>query len=345
MKNFLSKILILGSPILIALIFVNYFGDAARLFDEGYEKSMAEIITAGKYVTNITNYDERVFQKEVITRLNKSPEIVVLGTSRTMLINAEMLKNTNSFNSSVSSASIEDIIALYQLYKDNNKLPQKIIIEIHAWTFNENPNHKRWQSIASYYYKFHEVENEVNRPLFKYKELISFSYFQNSLKKLPDFLSGQNMPVATKKMYNDSSTKLTDGSLVYSKSYRQVTAIEVEEKVNNYLIGNSYDGESYRQMSAKIWEEFNQLINDIKENNIKIEFFLSPYHPTVYKTFKNEYPVVLETEAKIKKLAKTNNIKLYGAFDPDICKMDSTFFYDGLHCKEKGIGQILETNI
>ena len=58
MKIFLKKILIISLTILTLLVAVNYFGDAAKIFDTEYEKKMVEIILSGDYVTNITNYDE-----------------------------------------------------------------------------------------------------------------------------------------------------------------------------------------------------------------------------------------------------------------------------------------------
>ncbi len=88
MKKFIRKVVITSFPIVIILIGVNYFGDAAKLFDSEYEKMMAAIVLNGNYVTNITDYDERIFQKELINGMNNSPEVLVIGSSRTMLINS-----------------------------------------------------------------------------------------------------------------------------------------------------------------------------------------------------------------------------------------------------------------
>ena len=162
MKKFIYKITLITLPILILLLVVNYFGDAARLFDNDYEKQMANIVASGKYVTNIDNYDERLFQKELIFNKNIQPNIVVIGSSTTMLINSDLFPDTLLFNNSVSGASIEDIVGIYQLYKTNNKLPRKIIIGIDPWMFNENNGQERWQSISTYYYNFHNIIKKGN---------------------------------------------------------------------------------------------------------------------------------------------------------------------------------------
>ena len=66
MGKFIYKTLLLSIPLLFSLVTINYFGDAARIFDTEYEKQMSEIVLNGNYVTNISNYDDRLFQKECI---------------------------------------------------------------------------------------------------------------------------------------------------------------------------------------------------------------------------------------------------------------------------------------
>ena len=125
MKRFLIRTSKIACPILIILVSVNYFGDAARIFDPEYEREMSEILMSGRFITNINNYDERVFQKEVINRMAKAPEVLVLGSSRTMLINSSYFPGQTFFNNSVTGASIEDLISLFQVYKEKKISLQK----------------------------------------------------------------------------------------------------------------------------------------------------------------------------------------------------------------------------
>ena len=342
MKKFIYKTTIITLPVLILLLLVNYFGDAARLFDNDYEKQMANIVASSKYVTNIENYDERLFQKELISNNNIQPNLVIIGSSRTMLINSDLFPSALLFNNSVSGASIEDIVSIYQLYKTNNKLPRKIIIGIDPWTFNENNRQKRWQSISTYYYSFQDTINQENTTYFKYKELFSFSYFQSSLKMIPRFIEGNTKPQATLDKYNLLGTKLTDGSLVYGEQYRNASLKEIENKIKSYTTGEIYSIENFNAISDRIWNEFEKLITDMKNNNVEIEFFLAPYAPLVYHKIQKEYPMVLKTEKIINDFALSNSIKIYGSFNPVILGMDETFFYDGMHCNELGTKKIVE---
>jgi hypothetical protein len=342
MKSFIYSVSIFTTSILLILLPVNYFGDSAHIFKVGYELKMAEIIEDGKNVTNIDNYDERIFQKEIINHMNYTPKTIVLGTSTSMLINRELLKENNFFfNNSVSGSSLEDIVAIYQIYKENNKIPKKIIIGIAPYMFNKNNGKKRWKSIEEFYYHF-KNENYEKSNTYKYKELFSFSYFQSSLAKLPDLISGNNKPKATDKKFNKTNTKLTDGTMIYGESYRDASKSEIERKIKSKLAGDLYGVENFYIIDKDIWAEFEELIFDMKNNNIEIEFFLAPYHPEVYNRIKDNYPMVLKSEKIIVKSAKAHDIKFYGSFNPSKMGLDGSSFYDGNHCKETGIKKILQ---
>ena len=294
MKKFIINISILFVPIILILVVVNYIGDSANLFKTGYELKMAEIIIQGNYVTNIDNYDERIFQKEIIEHVKKAPEIIVLGSSRSMSIDRTLLGNTNVFNNSVSGASLEDYVAIYQIYKENNKMPKKVMIDIEPHLFNENNNQERWKSIQNFYYDFSN-EKKSNTEINKYKELISLSYFQSSLPKLSKVSMGKGEPEATQNKFNRTNTKLTDGTLVYGKLYRDASKIEIEKKVSSLLAGDLYSIERFNSIDESIWTEFEKLISDMKKNNIIIEFFLCPHHPKIYNRIEEGYPMVLKT--------------------------------------------------
>lgn len=341
MKQFIKNSILIILPILTILLATNYFGDAARLFNSDYEKEMAKIILSGKYVTNVENYDERLFQKELIYNDKVKPNFVVIGSSRTLHINSDICSSNSFLNNSVSGASLEDIISIYQLYKVNNKLPQKLIIGIDPWLFNNSSNGERWKTIGDYYYQFINRDVEKNKFYYKYKELFSLSYFQSSLKLIPSVIMGKSDPVSTKNKYNSLGTKLTDGSLIYGNEYRTASQKKIDEKIFSYITRKEiYGMEGFNVISDKKWKDFELLMTDIKKNNIEVTFFMSPYAPIVYERIKKDYPVVLKVEQKINNFSSLNKIKIYGSFNPSYCNLDKTFFYDAMHLKENGIQRI-----
>lgn len=342
MKNFILKIVLFATPFLGILVFVNYFGDAARLFANDYEQKMAKIIGTGKYVTNFGNYDERLCQLELIKQKSIRPETIIIGSSRTMLFNSSHFPKTTLFNNSVSGASMEDIVSIYQIYKEYKKLPKKIIIGIDPWTFNDLSDQNRWKSIASYYNKFNHLESHESNELMKYKELFSFSYFQSSLKLMPKFLKGDLDPIPTSNSHNISATKLTEGALVYDQLFRQSSAKEIDNRIDEYLARDIFSIENFKSISSKNWSNFNKLISELEQKSIEVEFIFIPYAPKVFERVKKNFPMVLKTEIIVNELAQLRKIKVLGSFNPNRLGMDKSYFYDGMHCKEEGLKKIIE---
>ena len=193
MKKFLKKILLISTPLMILLVVINYFIDPAKIYDSKYEKKISNILINGNFVTNINNYDERILQKEIINSMRNPKEVLVFGSSRTMLINSSFFPNKTFFNNSVSGASYEDFIAIFQIYKENNLLPKKIIIGIDPWLLNKNNRQIRWKSIESYYKKNKELTS-YSFSFQKFSQLISLSYFQSAIINLPEYFLFKTEP-------------------------------------------------------------------------------------------------------------------------------------------------------
>ncbi|PIE46280.1 MAG: hypothetical protein CSA44_00605 [Gammaproteobacteria bacterium] len=351
MKRFIINTIKFSIPILILVASVNYLGDAARLFHNDYEKKIVNILASGKLVTNISNYDERILQKEIINFLNPKPDVLVIGSSRTMLIKQAFIPNNKTiYNSSVSGASIEDLIAIYQMYKEKNSLPSRIIIGIDPWMFNKNNGQTRWKSIEKEYNAFFEkkiehqsVSNSLD--IRKYKQLLSFSYFQSSLKLMPNLFKRNSSPIPTDIEENKTLTKLKDGTIKYGNSYRLQSPEQVKRNAIGYKSNKPiYSLGNYTELSNDSINKFNSLLKSIKDEGIDVAFFLAPYHSIVYEEIEKSYPKVLKSEEFIIECAKQNSYPVIGSFDPAKIQIDKLLFYDGMHLKEESVKKMLKDN-
>jgi hypothetical protein len=343
MTRFIKKVIVFSSPIIILLIIVNGIIDPANIMS-GVEKKIAEYLTEGYNVTNITDMDERLLQKYVIENLTDPPEIIILGSSRIMQI-GRYYYGDNCLNNGVSGASIEDLMAIYQLYieKDYDKSIRKIVIGIDPWIFNKNSGQYRWKSIGNEYNNFKNKNTSTKKYLFfKYSRLISPSYFQASIRNIPKFLlkeKGELSIMPTYEWVNDTLTREIDGTVIYDIKTRSLTESEISEKINSYINAEIYSLENYTELSADIIQDFSFFIDKIRENNIEINFFLIPYPEKVYNYLisRQKYNIIHSVENFVKLFAKKNNIIIYGSYDPNLCDIITTDFFDGMHLNEKGI--------
>lgn len=348
MNKFICKVLAISTPIFILLVSVNYYGDAAKLFHNDYEKKMVEIINSGSFVTNINNYDERVFQKELISSLEKYPQIALIGSSRTMLINSNSFPNNTFLNNSVSGASLQDLIAIYQMYREKNAALKKIVLGIDPWMFNQNNPSNRWKSIELYYNSFFSTKETTTSSgqssFYKYTQLFSFSYFQTSIRRIGDRLKGGADPIPSASTYNDTNTKLLDGSLTYGNKYRNATQKEIDGKINKYVDGEIYGLNGFDQISPKFLNEFKTLVESILSSGTELELFLSPYAPRSYEVIEVKHPLVKHVEELIRSYSNNKGIKVMGSYNPKNFGLDETFFYDGMHSKEIALPILFAAN-
>ena len=128
-----------------------------------------------------------------INSLKKSPDLAVIGSSRSLLINSDHFPGQYLINSSVNGASVQDHIALYQMYKSAGILPKKVIPVRGPWIFNRNNKQDRWQRLSYEFKRFFNPREPHPKPGFwesfsleyyrsKLEALLSPSYFQHSLK-------------------------------------------------------------------------------------------------------------------------------------------------------------------
>lgn len=112
--------------------------------------------------------------------------------------------------------------------------------------------------------------------------------------------------------------------------------------MKEYIASKVYGIEDFNEISIKIKNDFEQLIREMQNNGIDVVVFLSPYHPKVFNTVRKDFPLVIKTEELVRNIADVNNIVVLSSFNPSILDMDSSFFRDGMHCKEFGIRKIFQ---
>lgn len=335
LKLFLKKLLLL-LPVPVIIISFNYFIDPANLYKDDYEAGIANYLLEGYNVANVADCDDRLLQEYYINGLKQKKEIIVIGSSRSLLISSELFPGKSFFNNSVSAGILTDYKKIYSQYKKRGLIPSIIILNLDPGLIDEKTSsQKNWKTVKSNF----DLKNLIPE---KYMELLSISYFQNSLLKIINKQTRENY-YPTKEVSNDTFMKLSDGSIAYHKSKKnrsieEVRAIAIDfanKEVNNC---DYYDVNSYK---IKELEDF---IDLLLKNKVKVIFFLSPYHPKVYEIFmKSKKYKINKIEEYIIKMAEQKKIKILGSYNPEKYGLSEAEFYDGVHPKKPAIHKIFGT--
>ena len=342
---------------------VIYFSDQLNFFERGlissvsekivkepYAEGIAEELANGYIVTNVSGCDDRLLQKQFIAKMKKCPSTIVLGSSRVRFINGNMVHDSSLINSGVSSASLEDLVAIYSLYEKKGCQIKEVIIGVDPWILNDNNDLNSWRTLESNYYNAcNELFNSPKptypylkpTPLRNLKALFSYKYFTSSIQYLKKNISkGYSI---TNKKENEGLTILPNGTFVYSEKIRNSTQEFVDMKAKRMAEtdeGNSLS--NYSTLSERYRAIFSKFIQHIQSKNIKVTFYFPPFHPIVYNTIetKEKYKIALEAESYFKKFAATHHIRTIGDYDPKTNKLTSKDFADGVHLYETGVAAI-----
>jgi hypothetical protein len=358
LKKFIIRISCLF-PILLFIVGVNYFIDNGRIFkSQGYVRDIVELLLSGKNVVNVSNHDDRLFQKYYVQGLRSKKDVIVLGSSCSQLISGGIFEGRSFFNASVVGARLEDLEVIYALYRQKDLLPRTLILGIDPWIFNKNALGDGWVTLIKEYLYLHDIlglpvslSRVISAFIARYGELASFSYFQESLSTWRrDVLHG----VKDVKLYSsdealsDLSVKRLDGVLLPPKEFREKSKERLERSVACFINTDPlYQLGQYFRIDPILEDEFREFLDLIRRDGVEVLLFLPPTHPLVYQKIlvTPQYRVVKEVEPLIRKIAVERGIKVIGSYDPAGCGIRADDFYDGMHLHLDVVDRILKNGL
>lgn len=350
MKKFLLKLLWF-LPILLFVIGVNFYQDPANLFKNGaYELEMASHTLKGIHVTQVTNFKERNYMQLMAEKRSDTPTTLVIGSSKTLMLETDMQSDSLFYNASVSGGCMEDLLTTYNLFDQRKTKVKRLIIGVEPWYLNENYVFDRWKEVGSSYY---EMLDKIAYPYPEknlqkwyespYWELFSLSYFQQSFV---DFTRGVDLKIKpTTSKDNERATKRSDGSYSYESSYRNRTEEEVrrnaESEISEVIMKGFGD---FKRLSPSKKEQFEKFITYVQKQGVEVNLVVLPYHPLVYAHFKKspKYQIAFEADSYFRKLSQEKGLFYFGGFDPAPFGFEAKDYYDAVHCNNAAVRKFMQ---
>ena len=346
--------LMLFIPLLAGMMFVSYRVDPSGLFwGAGFERMASEYMLDGVYIDGYERLDGRALNEVYAKNVPYSPQILITGSSRSLMINDTFFPDYTFYNASNVSADRFDLMTSYYIFAKENKQPEVFIMGIDGWLFNDGEENIDGRSNKELYYEFIGeelgIENtsyEKTDPYEKYKALIVPSYFQGSVKY---FLKDKSAdvrpePVHIDEIYNQNEViKCPDGSIIYDKKFREHNEetvdliVSIESEYEPLRLGNFHDVD---MDYARIFEQF---LTYLQEKGVRVVFYLPPYHSRMYATIESNpnHVGLLKTEKYLLDIAQKYDIDVVGSYDPETAGVENRDFYDSVHLKPEAVRRIL----
>jgi hypothetical protein len=341
-KLLFKKIALLFIPVGLLVMLINYAVDPANVFaSKKYTTGIAEIMARGHNVDGVSNYDERLLQEEVISRLDRTPEVVVMGSSRIMEVGKNFFQNKDVLNCGVSRANVYDIVAILGILDSLHRMPKELIINLDPIFVSRNTPLEH-ESIYPYYVNFagkyldlkfleHDKFAFENK---KIKSLFSFEYFQKSLTFLRRGFKKRYEDVGLKQPVKNG--RYADGSISYEASYRHPDTLLVSN-----LAEQTANKTGLFAPDPEKLELLNALIPVLKAKGVDVKLVLLPYHSIYFNTINQRQKGLFSLyEMLYNKVASDHGVKIIGSYNPQLNDINNRDFYDVYHCSEEAIKRV-----
>jgi hypothetical protein len=334
---------IILAPVAGLVMLTNYVVDPANVFrNDAFVKGIAAVLAKGHNVDNLSNYDERKLQQEMISTINYTPDVVVEGSSRIMELGEEFYPAKKLLNCGVSHGNINDIIAITGLLDSLNKMPPVLIIGVDPSLLDKGTD--EWEVLYPFYryamrnILMDEPQESERKRLFlkKATALMSFSYFKSSVDFLLHDKKGSYKDVGMSAPGNGG--RFSDGTVCYTYAYAHP---DTKRMAADAIKGADETG--MNEIDTVKLQALTTLIRKLQARNVSVRLVMVPYHPDYYKEINRKTGNLLPRSEKMyRELAYNLKAPIAGSLNPATYNLDGSYFYDRWHCNKDALQRIFQ---
>lgn len=330
---------------LTAVVAANYWFGFRGLTVDGSpaEQWYARTLHEGRWVTGNRRIDIQAMQAELAGLQGREPEAVVVGSSRSMVIEGATLGLSpgqgHLLNHAVFSGGMEDHIGLVGLYLKRGLTPGTVVIGADQWIFFGETFHVHPALRAG----FMSVLEQLDFGPVPMEEATVWS--------VPDFLSLNRLLGVVKNLSRESCNFLeavppglhecrsrrSDGSMQYGADWRELApaTVTAEVRLSVSRRGRLHGFQEHHALSARRKELFARFLRLLKERGIHVVLFIPPFHPLVVAAYqgREDWALVEQAETTIRAEADRLAIPVVGGSIPAWPQCDETGFFDAIHAR------------
>ena len=328
---------------LACIVSVNVWGDPANLTqNELFYDRMLSVMMKGYNIEHVADFTDRIFQQRAARTIER-PETIIFGSSRIQQIDSSIC-GTTMWNAGVAGATTQDVCGLYQVFKENGKIGERVILGIDLWTLDGTYYDARSslylsKPLARFLTETAGIPTKAGKSnsylWSNLNELTSLSYFQSSINYLlNDEHQGRMRDLITSTESTSYYGMLrSDGSYVYPVSYIFANQNVVEGRVGQATAAVVDPMVYWKGIDPTLQQMFESLCDDIVANGSELVLLISPIHPIAYYEIQKRggEPAIQEIESYMHTYAESIGATVLGSFDPWANYCDYSDFMDALH--------------
>ena len=330
--------LLLLAPLAALVALTNHAVDPGNLYRTGEEARIAAELRAGRAVETNFALDQMALVRWRVEGAAR-PDVLVLGSSRSMTLPPEAFPGRRFFGACVTLASIEDDIAIEQLFEEHGLRPTTLVLGLDPWSLTSplrNPGSPLEVELRRGLKRLgvHGASGlgglpRLRDPRFRYLQLLAPAYFRLSLSTLITRWAGEDRARLLQPV--DANVLHPDGSFEWNPRMLARTPAEIRPAVAQFAAGAPAPlARSPEPRRLHLLESF---LGTLQAEGTEVVLFLPPYHPLAYRRLvaSGKARGILESEAWARRYGRSHGIAVVGSYDPDRAGASEADFVDHHH--------------
>ncbi|MCR4740281.1 MAG: hypothetical protein K5886_08500 [Lachnospiraceae bacterium] len=354
----LTKRILIFFPILIFVVFTNYYIDSASVYHDA-SSEIAKAMADGHSVIALTdNTNEREIKRNLIADMPDEVDCVALGPSYIFGVNREATGEDSFYNLAVSGADCYDILAQLGMLKGEGKSVKRVLFCVDTRFFDPEyyTTNVRNEPLMPYTeYMLETMDGkEVPFPSLSkipaikngVKQLFSLSYFQNCMKKVMEsgryHAESERYEILSPDREPDRNYYHPDGSLSHESNSESSGVERVKENAFQYDIGYFFRYDKIDERSKKM---FLDMIGYLTAQGIEVDLFLCPVSPFLWDRIEAEgkdNSLFSLMEELALQTADEYSLKITGGYDPYAFALSNEDFTDAMHMKHAVLNSVFD---
>ncbi len=308
------------------------------LFDDGMIAEVAQAHTEGRnYGVYDLNINIRDLRNETIKRMEKTPDLVVLGASHWQEAHVSSLPQYDFYNSHVHRDYYEDMMAVTEMWVRHDRLPKEMIITIRDNLFTPISDRTDflWYPGIKYYRDFAQrigFEPHAEWETYPYqtlRELVSLPLLWSQASH--DFKTSAVPHATDERNFDELDTLLPGGSILWSQEHKDIFT---QERARNEALSFA---ESKRNNPPKIDPKglvhMEALFEYLVEQGVQVTLAHPQFNPVYWEAVQGS--PYMDGLAKVEQITKDwvdkYGFKMIGGFAPESVGCRAEQYIDAEH--------------
>ena len=325
---------------------------APMLFSDPLIEQVAQAHTDGRnFAVHDLNINIRDLRNAHIARMEKAPDVVVLGASHWQEGDVSLIPYKNFYNSHVHRDYYEDMLAVTEMYVRHDKLPAEMIITIRDNLFTpvKDRTDFLWLPGIKYYREMAkrlglQAHSELETlPVQTWRELLSLPLLYANAKR--EFLAPVKPHATDERNFDTLDTLLPGGSILWSAEHQAMFTQERSERESLAFAESKRNAPP--QIDPKGVEAIEALLTFLTDKGVKVYLAHPPFNPIYFDALDGSpYKEGLtRIEELTQGFADKYGLQVIGSFDPKDLGCEARMYIDAEHSSSECLGKLLQQYI